>query len=374
MNKRFFGFSRPEPPQQDSGGGGHTIEDEGTPLADRSKLNFVGGGITATDDSGDDASVITVNEQTIGDLIEGSTNKATPIDADRFGFWDSVADILKHATWSNIKGTLKTYFDMLYSSRIVLTANRTYYIRTDGSDSNDGLTNTAGGAFLTIQKALNIINTIDFGDKIVTLQIGDGTYTAGGIISSAWTGGGSLVIQGNSGTPANVLVSITSGNCFSVTGVLPGLVTIKDMELRTTTGGNCINHVGTGTIKWSNIRFGACAVAHIWSGSNGSIVECAGNYNITGNATVHFFQTQGGLIRATTYNVTVSASLTFTYFAWAENDSVLYCYPNLVFSTTTATGTRYLVTTNSVVNVAGAGANFFPGNVAGSTSTGGQYV
>ena len=93
---------------------GHTIEDEGTPLTQRAKLNFVGGGITATDDSGDNASVVTVSAQTIGDLIEGSTNKATPVDADRFGFWDSVADVLKYATWANVKATLKTYFDPYY--------------------------------------------------------------------------------------------------------------------------------------------------------------------------------------------------------------------------------------------------------------------
>lgn len=43
------------------GGGGHTIEDEGTPLTARSKLNFVGAGVTVTDDSGDDASVVTIS-------------------------------------------------------------------------------------------------------------------------------------------------------------------------------------------------------------------------------------------------------------------------------------------------------------------------
>ena len=31
--------------------------------------------------------------QELGDLIQGLTQKATPIDADRFGYWDSVADI-----------------------------------------------------------------------------------------------------------------------------------------------------------------------------------------------------------------------------------------------------------------------------------------
>lgn len=41
--------------------GGHTIEDEGVPLTNRTKLNFVGSGVTVTDDSGDDATVVTIS-------------------------------------------------------------------------------------------------------------------------------------------------------------------------------------------------------------------------------------------------------------------------------------------------------------------------
>ena len=39
----------------------------------------------------------------------------TPADGDKFGFWDIVDDALKSITWANIKTTLKTYFDTLYS-------------------------------------------------------------------------------------------------------------------------------------------------------------------------------------------------------------------------------------------------------------------
>ena len=60
------------------------------------------------------------------DIIEASS-KTTPVDADQVGLIDSAAsNVLKNLTWSNIKATLKTYFDTLYvgvsaSSRIVQT-------------------------------------------------------------------------------------------------------------------------------------------------------------------------------------------------------------------------------------------------------------
>jgi hypothetical protein len=53
-------------------GGGHVIEDEGTPLAQRTKLNFEGAGVEVTDDAGDDASVVTItagSEDLYWDLV-----------------------------------------------------------------------------------------------------------------------------------------------------------------------------------------------------------------------------------------------------------------------------------------------------------------
>lgn len=68
--------------------GGHTIEDEGTPLATRTKLNFVGAGVTVTDDSGDDATVVTISgggSGTVDTIVAGNnidvdaTDPANPI-------------------------------------------------------------------------------------------------------------------------------------------------------------------------------------------------------------------------------------------------------------------------------------------------------
>ncbi len=42
------------------GSGGHTIQDEGTPLTARANLNFVGSGVTATDDAGNNATIVTI--------------------------------------------------------------------------------------------------------------------------------------------------------------------------------------------------------------------------------------------------------------------------------------------------------------------------
>jgi len=48
------------------GGGGHTIQDEGTPLTARANLNFVGSAVTVTDGgAGPDSTIVTISGGTI---------------------------------------------------------------------------------------------------------------------------------------------------------------------------------------------------------------------------------------------------------------------------------------------------------------------
>ncbi len=51
----------------------------------------------------------------IGAIVNGATNYATPLDADKVGIWDVANSLFKALTWANLKATLKTYFDGLYS-------------------------------------------------------------------------------------------------------------------------------------------------------------------------------------------------------------------------------------------------------------------
>lgn len=67
--------------------------------------------------SGIEASADVTDAGNVGSSIHGATAKTTPVDADEFAGIDSAAsNVLKKFTWTNIKATLKTYFDTLYAT------------------------------------------------------------------------------------------------------------------------------------------------------------------------------------------------------------------------------------------------------------------
>ncbi len=59
----------------------------------------------------------TANITTNAESVHAATSKATPVDADETLLVDSAAsNVLKKLTWLNVKATLKTYFDTLYTA------------------------------------------------------------------------------------------------------------------------------------------------------------------------------------------------------------------------------------------------------------------
>ena len=283
-------------------------------------------------------------------------------------------------------GVVTLPFTSLAGGREVLTANRTHYVRTDGSDSNTGLVNSSGGAFLTLQKAYDVLTrTLDLAGNNVTIQVGDGTYTGNLVISQPWTGGGQIIVQGNSGTPANVHVTVTSKDAFLITCVLPGFLVIKDLKFSTTTAGFGVLHGGLGTIRASNVVCGACAYAHFGADIGGFVditnpataAGAATSYSIVGAALWHMFATFGSKIRNNNNTAYISGTLAFgVAFAQSVQGSIATAataYDTATFGAT-VTGKRYIVNDNGVIAGTGLDPNKFPGNVAGTTGTGGQYT
>lgn len=301
-------------------------------------------------------------------------SKPTPVDTDGLFLEDSAdSGALKKLTWANLKATLLAYLQGLFREK--LTAARTYYVRTDGSDSNDGLSNTSGGAFLTAQKAVDVASTLDNGGFNITIQLGDGTYGAG-INAKSFAGSGRIIVSGNSTTPSNVHISIASGNCINVSNVV-GVYEIQYLKLTSAANGNMVSTNGATTnVTLRGVVYGSVGggsvYAHVLAQNNASVDFVTANYTITGGAGYHLYTSTGGIINCNLLTCTLTGTPAFSgAFAYASMTGITRAVSNTY--TGSATGKRYDVLSNGIVQTS-AGATVLPGDVAGTTATGGLYI
>ncbi|WP_244420887.1 MULTISPECIES: DUF2793 domain-containing protein [unclassified Hyphomicrobium] len=271
------------------------------------------------------------------------------------------------------RNTGKLTFPVTGGPREVLTANRTYYVRSDGSDSNNGLANTSGGAFLTIQKALDVVyGTLDLFGFNVTIQVQAGTWTQSLNVPSPQVGAGVVALLGDATTPSNVVIS-TAGACITVAGS-GTLLTVRGFKL-TSSSNNCLQATQGGRISYGKIEFGAASAFHLRADNAGAISCPSGEaFTLSGSAQGHLLTLSYGLISIPTSALTITGTPAWgTSFVSNQGGQVsLY---GVTFSGS-STGRRYDVSVNGVINTFGAGSasTYFPGNVNGVSSTGGQQV
>ncbi|MBV5347846.1 hypothetical protein JZU46_06505, partial [bacterium] len=331
--------------------------------------------------------------------VNAADAKTTPSDSDVFPLLDSSASYgLKKSSWANVKAALKTYFDTLYpllsggkvptsqlgsgtansgsylrgdqtwatvaEGREKLTANRTYYVRTDGNDANTGLANTSGGAFLTIQKAVDVAASLDTLIYNVTIQISAGTY-ASPITCKQCVGAGTVTIIGNETTPANVVTN--GGGAFHSKGIQTKYI-IKGIK-------------GTGTGSFVNasmnsaIEFQNCEIANTGQqirAEDGGIITATGNYEIVSGASSSVAAVGGGVIRVQGRTITLINTPAFSIFCDVNVAGKIFFNSNTFIGS--ATGIRYYLQLNSVCLTNGAGPTYIPGNTDGVSITGGQYA
>jgi hypothetical protein len=246
-----------------------------------------------------------------------------------------------------------------------LTASRTYYVRTDGSDSNDGSANDAAHAFATGQKAIDVATSLDLSLYSVTIQFVDGTYT-GTLALKSFIGVGPIIIQGNPTTPANVLISVTNGFCV-VAGAVRGTYNLNGFKLQTNTAGyNCIIASQGTVLNLSNIHFGPAGSGGIHvSATYGAQIFINTNYTISGGAAVHWYSTTQALIQAAGKTITLTGTPAFTTdFAHAQQGGGILANGNTFVGG--ATGPRYYTDSIGWIDSLGGGASYLPGNAAGS--------
>lgn len=256
-----------------------------------------------------------------------------------------------------------------------LTAARTYYVRTDGSDSNTGLVNSAGGAFLTWQKPIDTATAFDLNGYTVTINIGDGTYNITTTVTTkTFVGGGSIALVGNASTPANVLLRATSAvNIFTMAHG-PCSYTLDGMKFDTNqaTGIQAIKMNSQSLLTCSNINFGAMSsssdAGQHMNLDEQSIITWLTGYTVSGRFLRHF--NLAGLSLMTCINKTITISGTVSGTHWAYMYGMANCdyYGNTFSGSLTAGCTRFDVSFNATLRFGGV---TLPGSVAGATSNGG---
>ena len=260
-------------------------------------------------------------------------------------------------------------------AREVLTANRTYYVRTDGSNSNDGLANTAGGAFLTLQRAWDVVASLDASIYAITIKVGDGTYTAGMLIASVPVGGSSITIEGNTTTPGNCYLDMTSGN-FRVISALQCPMIIRGFKCRFAgAGASAVALSATGSITTSNMELvgGSTSFAGAYYvGVQGANITISTGQTISGGMSC-LAQAGYGSIQFFGITVTLTGTPAFSWATIVANNGGIVQVSGVTFSGA-ATGVRYNAVLAGGINTNGGGANFIPGSSAGSATAPGWYA
>ena len=262
------------------------------------------------------------------------------------------------------------------ATRTRLTASQTYYVRSDGNDANTGLVNNAGGAFLTIQRAVNFVaNNIDLAGCNVAIQIGTtGTWTEAVIVQGPFVGGGPYVFVNISGPgSANLNWTTPGGNGFPITASSGAVIVVSNVRFL---NNNChvMSQFGGLLCIGVGVDFGPTGGYHIFANSGGLISGhlMTSGYTISGGGLSHMEVESAGMIQIAGVTVALVGTPNFTQaFANAQRGGFIG-YNSNTFSGG-ATGQRWAASGNAVLFCNNASPNtYFPGNANGAVSLGGQ--
>ena len=290
--------------------------------------------------------------------------------------------------------------ELLKSIRVPiwLTKSLTVYVATTGSDTlDDGRGLTPDKPFASIQAAVNYVSTTyNLYKYNATISVAPGNYGREHILLPSYTTStGKLIIKGSGAARTDVVCGRFVSSYASIYEIYNLTIFQKDVtsgtvgSVEASAGQIDLYNVqvnfagiqqGTGQL-WGIFVYGS-GVVRVWSTAsadipNGLFFNCAG-------------ADPYGLIIASGSRFEFAADITVTGDAAWKSCAVLAQQAGVVSRSLSAaanpgrrpnvntegtiTGRRYTANLNGLVNVAGAGPDFWPGNTEGNVSSGGQYA
>ena len=289
---------------------------------------------------------------------------------------------------------------MLKSIRVPiwLTKSLTVYVAPTGSDTlDDGRGLTPDKPFASIQAAVNYVSTTyNLYKYNATISVAPGNYGREHILLPSYTTStGKLIIKGSGAARTDVICGRFVSSYASIYEIYNLTIFQKDVtsgtvgSVEASAGQIDLYNVqvnfagiqqGTGQL-WGVFVYGS-GVVRVWSTAsadipNGLFFNCAG-------------ADPYGLIIASGSRFEFAADITVTGDAAWKSCAVLAQQAGVVSRSLSAaanpgrrpnvntegtiTGRRYTANLNGLVNVAGAGPDFWPGDTEGNVSSGGQYA
>jgi hypothetical protein len=256
-----------------------------------------------------------------------------------------------------------------------------FYVRIDGDDANDGLSTTT--AKRTVQAMWSdMARNYDFRANTAKINIGPGTFSSTGVslmTSERLTGASGVIIEG-AGINQTIVRSEAERAIVFVGNYAPS-VQIGGLHLQS------VPHVGHSVINVSHCPlcyFHQDTRIEILGGAQSygivcddSLVYPLGDLYLKGSGIIAIqAHTKGVFMLYSGKRVILEGTPAYSQaFLHVSRISYVYIPSTIVFSGT-ATGIRWRVSSNSIIQTNGAGDNRLPGNQAGITdaNSGGRYV
>lgn len=239
------------------------------------------------------------------------------------------------------------------------------YVRSTGNDDNSGFGDGAGDAFATLERAIAV--ALECFSKVY-IDIGAGTF--GDVFIDVFDRCDITLLGAGRASTTIGSVYVAGDNKIS----LFDLTLAHATSVALTVNRRASARLGAYSDDAATISFGACPAGHMKVNSGGRLE--LGDYHIAGgcSAGAHIAVDTAAWI-ALGGEQTFDASATFSGgFLVAGSLSCVKATNAYVIGANVVLGKRYEVTGNAVIDTSGAGASHFPGNVAGTAATGGQYL